>query len=58
MTIALERFQKRTPRNPALSGEVAFPAADVVEPFIDAEYIADVAGRSSDGGKGTAAGRP
>lgn len=38
-----QNFSEGALLEPVLSGEVAFPAGDVAEPFIDAEDIADVA---------------
>ncbi len=38
-----QNFSEGTLLGPVLAGEVAFPAGDVAEPFIDADDIADVA---------------
>lgn len=39
----LQNFSEHFLLEPVLAGEVAFPAAQVAEPFIDAEDVADVA---------------
>jgi len=38
-----QNFSEGTLRDPVLAGEVAFPAGNVAEPFIDADDIADAA---------------